>query len=546
MGFREVPVFEVKEVLRLWLRGEALRSIERLARVDRKTVRRYVAAAVEARRRPRRRGGPAERRGPRRRDRAGPPASSQRPRRVLAHPRGPRRADPRLDRRRGAERRQGPHPAGPPGGRRPETDPRALLRRAVRAAPWPEEDRPRRRRRTRGRAPGRLRPHGPHVRPRHGSAPRRPRAHLHAVSVALFLRVAHLLPDAGRHPLRLRGGLGLLRRDLRRRDPRQHGRHRRQGRTRPSRASTPPSSSTPRTGASSSTPPGCAIPRTSPGSSAWCPTCGAPSSPASTSSTCPTPSAGPRQWCTTTAGLRVHGTTACRPAEHFATARGSRPRPRCPSLPMTCRTTPRPRWHRDHHVEVAKALYSVPGNLIGRHLDARADKELVKLFFRGQLVKVHPRQAPGGRSTDPADLPKGTEVYALRDLERLKNMAAAHGPGRRCLRGRAARPPAAVDQDAPGLRPVGPGQEVGPHPRRRGVCPRGRSRGLQRRRSSVACSSGAPRVAPSRCRSRAACSRRASPDPTPTFVFSQFGDADRDDAADPDRGSEATTAGASS
>ena len=47
MGFREVPVFEVKEVLRLWLRGEALRAIERLARVDRKTVRRYVQAAGE-------------------------------------------------------------------------------------------------------------------------------------------------------------------------------------------------------------------------------------------------------------------------------------------------------------------------------------------------------------------------------------------------------------------------------------------------------------------------------------------------------------------
>src|SRR5271169_4825188 len=47
MGFREVPVFEVKEVLRLWLRGEALRAIERLAGVDRKTVRRYVAAAEE-------------------------------------------------------------------------------------------------------------------------------------------------------------------------------------------------------------------------------------------------------------------------------------------------------------------------------------------------------------------------------------------------------------------------------------------------------------------------------------------------------------------
>ncbi|MBW3557943.1 MAG: hypothetical protein KY454_13500 [Actinobacteria bacterium] len=34
-------------MLRLWLRGEGFRATERLAGVDRKTVRRYVAAAVE-------------------------------------------------------------------------------------------------------------------------------------------------------------------------------------------------------------------------------------------------------------------------------------------------------------------------------------------------------------------------------------------------------------------------------------------------------------------------------------------------------------------
>jgi hypothetical protein len=45
MVFREVPVFEVREVLRLWLGGHGLRRVERLAGVDRKTVRRYVAAA---------------------------------------------------------------------------------------------------------------------------------------------------------------------------------------------------------------------------------------------------------------------------------------------------------------------------------------------------------------------------------------------------------------------------------------------------------------------------------------------------------------------
>ena len=34
-------------MLRLWLRGEGIRATERLAGLDRKTVRRYVAAAVE-------------------------------------------------------------------------------------------------------------------------------------------------------------------------------------------------------------------------------------------------------------------------------------------------------------------------------------------------------------------------------------------------------------------------------------------------------------------------------------------------------------------
>jgi nucleoside phosphorylase len=46
MAFREVRVFEVRDVLRLWVAGEGLRSIERLSRVDRKTVCRNVEAAV--------------------------------------------------------------------------------------------------------------------------------------------------------------------------------------------------------------------------------------------------------------------------------------------------------------------------------------------------------------------------------------------------------------------------------------------------------------------------------------------------------------------
>ena len=40
MAFREVRVFEVREVLRLWLAGDGIRATERLVGFDRKTVRR--------------------------------------------------------------------------------------------------------------------------------------------------------------------------------------------------------------------------------------------------------------------------------------------------------------------------------------------------------------------------------------------------------------------------------------------------------------------------------------------------------------------------
>jgi len=131
-------------------------------------------------------------------------------------------------------------------------------------------------------------------------------------------------------------------------------------------------------------------------------------------------------WCRERAGMRVHGTTQCRPIEAFSVEE----QPHLLPAPTDVYDVPvyaRPKVHRDHHVEVAKALYSVPGNLIGVRVEARADRHLVRLFHRGQLVKVHPRQRPGGRSTDPDDLPSDKIIYAMRDLDRLRRMAADHG-----------------------------------------------------------------------------------------------------------------------
>jgi len=132
-------------------------------------------------------------------------------------------------------------------------------------------------------------------------------------------------------------------------------------------------------------------------------------------------------WCRGRAGLRTHGTTQCRPAELFAVEEQPRLLP-APTSPYDLPIYATAKVHRDHHIEVAKALYSIPGNLIGQRVEVRADRQLVRVFHRGQLVKVHARTTPGGRVTDPADLPAEKTTYALRDIEHLKRLAAEHGP----------------------------------------------------------------------------------------------------------------------
>jgi transposase len=135
--------------------------------------------------------------------------------------------------------------------------------------------------------------------------------------------------------------------------------------------------------------------------------------------------AGVEAWCRDVAGMRVHGTIQARPAEVFAAGEAAVLLP--PSLPYDVPVFTKVKVHRDFHVEVGRALYSAPKEYLGCHLDARADAALVKLFHRGQLVKTHPRQQPGRRMTDPADLPAEKTTYAMRDVASLAKTARRHG-----------------------------------------------------------------------------------------------------------------------
>lgn len=131
-------------------------------------------------------------------------------------------------------------------------------------------------------------------------------------------------------------------------------------------------------------------------------------------------------WCLQSAGTRIHGTTRQRPLAVFENVER-------PALaPLLKERFDPPRWaeckvHPDHHISFEKAMYSAPTRFIGASVWVRADSKLLRLYFEGLLIKTHPRQPPGGRSTDHADYPAELTSYTLRDPQRLIRQARENG-----------------------------------------------------------------------------------------------------------------------
>jgi transposase len=131
-------------------------------------------------------------------------------------------------------------------------------------------------------------------------------------------------------------------------------------------------------------------------------------------------------WCRDVAGVRVHGTTRQVPREAFERDERAAMLP-APKAPFDVPVWADAKVHPDHHVQVARALYSVPTRFIGRTVRVRADRTTVRIFLGTELVKTHPRVAQGKRSTDRADYPEGKADYALRNVEALLTRARARG-----------------------------------------------------------------------------------------------------------------------
>lgn len=69
-------------------------------------------------------------------------------------------------------------------------------------------------------------------------------------------------------------------------------------------------------------------------------------------------------------------------------------------------------------VNVAQT-YSVPTRYVSKRVRVRADRRMVRIYLGTELIKSHPRVAPGKRSTDPNDYPHGVGAYAMRNVDGL-------------------------------------------------------------------------------------------------------------------------------
>jgi transposase len=133
-----------------------------------------------------------------------------------------------------------------------------------------------------------------------------------------------------------------------------------------------------------------------------------------------------RDWELTVADTRVHGTTRRHVGKHFAEVE------RAALLPLPVEPFPsfregRRTVHRDGHVEVDHAYYSVPPEYLARRLWVRWDARMVRVFNdRMEQVAVHVKHEPGRFSTQPvhiaAEKISGVERGAAWHLARARRL----------------------------------------------------------------------------------------------------------------------------
>ena len=87
------------------------------------------------------------------------------------------------------------------------------------------------------------------------------------------------------------------------------------------------------------------------------------------------------------------------------------------------------RVNLDYHVAFEKHNYSVPYTLIHQQVEIRASERIVKIFYKGQQVAIHPRSRVTGRfTTCPEHMPSNHRFIVNLNADWLLHQAQAIGP----------------------------------------------------------------------------------------------------------------------
>jgi transposase len=133
-------------------------------------------------------------------------------------------------------------------------------------------------------------------------------------------------------------------------------------------------------------------------------------------------------WERTIADTRIHGTTKKQVRELFECVERGALRP-LPQEAFPCFHEARRKVHRDGHVEVERAYYSVPPEYLAREVWVRYDTRLVRLYNdRFEQIATHARAHPGRFHTDPRHISDKKISGVERGIEYLLSKASRIGP----------------------------------------------------------------------------------------------------------------------
>ena len=134
-------------------------------------------------------------------------------------------------------------------------------------------------------------------------------------------------------------------------------------------------------------------------------------------------------WEANTADTRIHGTVCEQVRQRFVQQEQRALRALPPSLFPVFQEAPR-QVHRDGHVEVAKAFYSVPPEYVARSVWARWDSSFVRISNeRREQIAIHSVHQPGRFSTLPAHIHAHKRAIVERGADYLLDRCRQLGPG---------------------------------------------------------------------------------------------------------------------